>query len=119
MLTNVATQARPLPGGEKYAEGAMLGAGAFGVATAIVGGVGVLGIGWMYMNPWVVDRMRERAVRLRGRLEGVVGERLKAFMRRMDQRGPLLSEEAKEKAGRIAEGVGGKRSVVQEKKKEK
>lgn len=114
MLTNVAVKARPLPGGDNYAEGVVLGVGAFGVATAIVGGVGVLGVGWMYMNPWVVDRMRARTLRLRGKLEDKIGGRLKALRRRMVERGPILSDEAREKAGRIAEGVGGKRNMERE-----
>lgn len=90
----------------------MLGVGAFGVATAVVGGVGLLGLGWMYMNPAVVDRMREGAVWMRGGMEGAFGYRMKAFVARMNERGPILSERAKERAGRIAEGVRGRRRAT-------
>ena len=66
-------------GGKLYEEGALLGAGAFGIATLIVTGVGTVGLGYLYTHPQVVDGFRSRSVSLREKLDGSLGVKLRKF----------------------------------------
>lgn len=107
MLKDMKPEERPLPGSERYAQGAVLGIGAFGVATAIVGSIGMLGFAYVYTHPTVIDGMRKRTLGFGAWMDQGVGTKLRLFAQKVRENGPVLSKETLATAGKIAEGVGG------------
>lgn len=97
---------RPLPGGDKYAEGATVGVMSLTMATAVVGSVGAVGIGALYLHPTLVDDMKYSTKRFRETVDAGVGERLRGFAGRMREEG-VLAPESVEKARRFASRVAG------------
>lgn len=95
------------PGGEKYAEGVVLGIGAFGVATMIVGGVGIAGAAWMWNDDRVVAGMRDMAIGMREDIDERVGERVRRFASALKERGQTWGVTEWETARKVAQGVGG------------
>lgn len=113
-VSQEAQVARPLPGSEKYGDGAALGMASASVATAIVGSVGISGIGLLYFNPAIVDRMKMSAIQFREHLEGGIGERLRALASRMRRNDSLVSQETLAQArsfARKATKVGGDKEI--------
>lgn len=97
-----ADNAAPLPGSKRYADGAVLGITSFSVATAIVASVGAAGAVYVYFNPSVVDRMRDRSVRFRDKVDRSLGERMREFRESVESRGPILSDNVTGRARQIA-----------------
>lgn len=95
--------ARPLPGAQARGEGAVVGAQAFIISTALVSSIGMAGIIYLYTTPSAVDGMRASSVRFRERLEaGPVGQRLRKTAASYQGDGGILSHEAQEKARSFA-----------------
>jgi hypothetical protein len=94
-LRKNAPPVKPLPGSDAKAEGAFMGVQAFAVATAIVGTCGMASVLYIYMNPWVVDRMRSRTVRLRHSIES-------GFSENMRRDGGLVSTQTVDSARQLA-----------------
>lgn len=92
-------------------DGAVIGVGAFGIATAIVGSVGLAGLGYMYMHPQVIDKFRYRSIALRETLDGSIGKRLRKFSDGMKEKGSIVSPETTETARGIARSSIGLRST--------
>lgn len=70
----------PVAGQEARVVGAVVGLQAFGVATAVVGSVGVAMIGYLYFSPTAVDGLRQRSIAFRKRLEdGPVGRGMRGI----------------------------------------
>eukprot|EP00177_Eucheuma_denticulatum_P005191 GFKZ01009455.1.p1 GENE.GFKZ01009455.1~~GFKZ01009455.1.p1 ORF type:complete len:244 (-),score=40.67 GFKZ01009455.1:472-1203(-) len=107
MLQDLTPEGRPLPGAERYAQGAVLGIGAFGVATGIVASIGLLGFAYAYTHPSIIDVMRKKTLGFGNWMDQGVGTKLRLFAQKVRQNGPVLSEETLATAGKIAEGVGG------------
>jgi hypothetical protein len=102
-LRKNAPPVKPLPGSDAKAEGAFMGVQAFAVATAIVGTCGMASVLYIYMNPWVVDRMRSRTVRLRHSIEsGFIGIRLRGLSENMRRDGGLVSTQTVDSARQLA-----------------
>lgn len=94
---------RPLPGSEARGEGALVGAQAFILSTALVGTVGMAGILYLYVTPSAVDGLRVRSVRFRERVEaGPVGQMLRKTAGSYRKDGGILSQEVQEKARTFA-----------------
>jgi hypothetical protein len=86
--------ARALPGSNTKAEGALIAAQAFVIATGIVGSIGIGGILYLYFADGVVDRIRRRTVAFRHRVEnGPLGQRLKSVSASMTNNGGIMSPE--------------------------
>lgn len=95
--------ARPLPGAQVRGEGAVVGAQAFIISTALVSSVGMAGIIYLYTTPSAVDGMRASSVRFRERLEnGRIGQRLKRTAASYHEDGSILSQDVQEKARTFA-----------------
>jgi hypothetical protein len=95
--------ARALPGIEVKAEGAMVAAQAFVVATALVGSVGIAGLLYLYFADGVIDRLRDRTVAFRDRVEeGFLGRNLKSLSARMHDSGGIISPESAAAARQFA-----------------
>jgi hypothetical protein len=102
-LSKDAPLERPLPGSDTKAEAAVMGIQAFVVATAIVGTCGVASVLYIYMNPLVVDRMRNGTVRLRYNIEsGVIGVRLRELSEKLTRDGGLVSTQTVDGARQLA-----------------
>lgn len=97
-----AQRAAPLPGGEHYADGAVLGMTSFSVATALVASVGLAGGLVVYLNPGVVDSMRAGSIRFGASIDNTLGVRLRGFRDKMQSRGPILSDDVERRARQIA-----------------
>lgn len=101
-MSRHAPPSRPLPGSEKYADGAAIGMMSFSLATAVVGGVGVAAIGAMYFNPSIVERMKLSTIRFRESIDRGLGKRMRSFANRMRQDEALVSHETIERARTLA-----------------
>ena len=93
---------RALPGSNRYADGAVLGLASFSIASAVVASVGLVGGTYVYFNPSVVDRMRQRTSGFGQRMDSTLGERMRSFSQKMTGYGPLLTDETTQKAREFA-----------------
>lgn len=96
------TQARPLPGGDRYADGAMVGMASFSIATGIVASIGFAGGLVLYFNPRVVNMFRERSVLFREWLDERIGKHIRASVHRRWEEGSLLSSSKRDGVEKIA-----------------
>ncbi|KAI0561835.1 hypothetical protein FGB62_71g220 [Gracilaria domingensis] len=106
-MKNTATPPRPLPGSEKYAEGAILGMASFSIATAMVASVGLVGGLYFYFNPSVVDGIRYRTRRFARAVDSSVGERIRYRVQRIKDSGPIVSDEKRGRVGKLMSGAVG------------
>lgn len=104
--------ARPLPGSETKAAGAVLGMQAFISATAAVASVGLAGVLYLYFNPKTVESMKHRSIRFRDGIEnGTIGIYLRQIADGFRKGGGLLSNEASSKASIFARKATGVKTV--------
>jgi hypothetical protein len=95
--------ARPLPGAEIRAEGAVVGAQAFVIATSLVGSIGIAGILYLYFTPHAVDDLRLKSIRFRKWVEsGPIGQRMRATAQFYRDKGSILSPETQDRARAFA-----------------
>lgn len=95
----------PLPGAERYADGAVLGMTSFGVATSFVAAVGLAGGLYVYFSPTAVQTMRERSVAFGAAVDANLGPGLRRFRERVQSRGAVISEDTDTRARKIAASV--------------
>ena len=105
------TEARPLPGSSRYADGAVLGMTSFSLATAMVSMVGLAGGLTLYFNPGILESLKQRTTQFGERVDATLGESLRSRTASMKENG-VLSEERRERLGAFLAGsVGMKRSA--------
>lgn len=108
---------RPLPGGEKYGDGAVIGIASFSIASAVVAATGLLGGLVLWSRPGIIANWKDRSNQFKRRLEnGTLGTFVKKNITpRVQQGSGVLSDETKQKATSFARAAVGV-SAVDEKK---
>lgn len=94
--------ARPLPGGDKYAEGAVVGLASFSIATAAVASIGIAGAIVLWNRPSIVDAWRRRSIALRVSLDRTVGHRIRQSVSPRIRDGHVISDNARHRASSFA-----------------
>ncbi|CAN8075473.1 unnamed protein product [Agarophyton chilense] len=107
MKSNASSVSRPLPGSEKYAEGAVLGMASFSIATAMVASVGLVAGLVIYFNPSVIDSLRYRTRRFASAIDASVGQRIRDRVQIIKDNGPIVSEEKRGRVGKLMSGAVG------------
>lgn len=96
------TPARPLPGGAKYAEGAVVGLASFSIATALVASVGVAGAFILWQRPSIVETWRKRSIALHDSLDHTIGHRIRQSLSTRIHAGQVISHSTRERASSFA-----------------
>ncbi|PXF49546.1 hypothetical protein BWQ96_00616 [Gracilariopsis chorda] len=103
--TATPTPQRPLPGSEKYGEGAMLGMASLSIATSIVASVGLAAVLAVYFNPAIIDAIKARTTQFAVAMDASVGERIRQRVQRIKQDGPVLSDEKRQRVRKLMSGA--------------
>lgn len=98
---------RPLPGSDKYADGAALGTASVSIATSIVASVGLAGVLVVYLKPGVIDLLRERTKQFSSAIDATLGERIRKRVKHIQDAGPVISQQKRERVGQLLSGAFG------------